>query len=77
MIRRLIGVWRIEVPMSDRAARRLDKCIFMRGPGQLPSAVAEDDFAAQPFQRVDSLRRLFPRGKDQNFRLGHAASGTT
>jgi hypothetical protein len=48
----------------NRAARRLDHCIFMHGAGQLPGAVAEDELAAQPFKRVDGFGRLFARGKD-------------
>jgi hypothetical protein len=58
----------------NRAARCLDHRIFMLAAGQLPGAVAEHELAAQSFKRVDGLGRLFARGKDENFRLGHAGS---
>jgi hypothetical protein len=58
----------------NRAARCLDHCIFMLAAGQLPGAVAEHELAAQSFKRVDGLGWLFARGKDENFRLGHAGS---
>jgi hypothetical protein len=55
----------------DRVARRLHDGVFVRRAWQLPGAVAEDELAAQAFKRVDGLRRLLARGKDQDFRLGH------
>src|SRR5262249_7902935 len=48
--------------------------LFVRRARQLPVAVAEDEFAAQAFERVDGLRRLLARGKDQDFRLRHSRS---
>src|SRR5262249_38409797 len=58
----------------DRVARRLRDGVFVRGARQLPVPVAEDEFAAQAFERVDGLRRLLTRGKDQDSRLRHCAS---
>jgi hypothetical protein len=55
----------------DRVARRLRDGVFVRRARQLPGAVAEDEFAAQAFERVDGLRRLLARGKYQDFRLRH------
>src|SRR5215468_9415850 len=71
MIRRLIGVWRMEVPMSataPRAASTTASSCALRG------AVAEHELAAQPFKRGDGLGRLFARGKDQDFGLRHSRS---
>jgi hypothetical protein len=58
----------------DRVARRLDDGVFVDGAWQLPGAVAEDELAAHAFKRVDGLRRLLARGKDQDFRLRHCGS---
>src|SRR5262249_36053481 len=57
-----------------RVARRLHEGVFVGGTWQLPGAVAEDELAAQAFQRVDGLRRLLARSKDQDLRLGHGDS---
>ena len=59
MIRRLIGVWRMDVPMSataPRAASTTASSCVVRG------------------KRVDGLGRLFARGKDQDFGLRHSRS---
>ena len=53
----------------NRVTRRLHDGLFVRRARQLPVAVAEDEFAAQAFERVDGLRRFLARGKDQDFRL--------
>jgi hypothetical protein len=57
-----------------RAARRLDHGILMRAARQLPVAIAEDEIAAETFERRDRLRRLLARGEDQDFGFGHGGS---
>src|SRR5262249_40442210 len=70
MMRRLIGgVAHGRAHERNRVARRLHDGLFVRRARQLPVAVAEDEFAAQAFERVDGLGRLLARGKDQDFRL--------
>src|SRR5215468_2334448 len=72
MIRRLIGVWRMDVPMSATASRAASTTASSWV--ELPLAVTEDELATQAFERVDGLRRLLARGKDQDFRLRHCGS---
>ena len=74
--RRLIGVWRIEVPISATQSRACDDhVVLVMGARQLPVAVADHDLAAEPLDRLDGLGRLLARGEDQDFRLvGHGSS---
>ena len=58
----------------DCIARGLHHRILVRRARQLPVAIPDDDFTAHAFERLDGLWRLLPRGKDQNFRLGHERS---
>ena len=54
-----------------RVARRLHHGLLVRGARQLPRALAENELAAQTFERGDGLRRFLARGKDQDCGLGH------
>ena len=75
MMRRVIGVWRMDVPISataSRAASTTASSCAARGNCQswLPSTISQPS----AFDCLDGLRRLLARRKDQDFRLGHAGS---
>ena len=55
---------------SDHVAGGFHDLVFhIAGARELPLILAEHDFAAQVFQRLDGLRRLFATGENQNLGL--------
>ena len=68
--------------VADRRAHQRDRVaggfhhlvLHVAGARQLPLVLAEDDLAAQAFERLDGLGRLLAPRENQNLGLGHECS---